>query len=78
MRWLDNRQIKTNMGTMLIGKSTSHVERGVTLVEETGTALHKILEKVTWVTGAMTEFAASADEQANGLAQVNSAVNQMD
>ncbi len=62
----------------LIGTSTLHVGRGVTLVRETGSALVHILDRVTRINGAVTEIAASAQEQASGLAQVNTAINQMD
>lgn len=62
----------------LIGASSSHVGRGVTLVKETGAALNRILGQVTQINGAVSEIAASAQEQASGLAQVNTAVNQMD
>ena len=62
----------------LISTSTSHVGRGVTLVQQTGTALSRILGQVTQMDVAMNEIAASAQEQATGLGQVNTAVNQMD
>ena len=62
----------------LIGASTTHVGRGVTLVRETGTALGRILGQVRQIDGAVAEIAASAQEQASGLAQVNTAINQMD
>ena len=62
----------------LIGASSSHVSRGVTLVSETGTALGRILSQVRQINDAVNEIAASAQEQASGLAQVNTAVNQMD
>ena len=62
----------------LIGTSTLHVGRGVTLVRETGRALVHILDQVTRINGAVSEIAASAQEQASGLAQVNTAINQMD
>ncbi len=62
----------------LIGTSSAHVGRGVTLVRETGAALGRILGQVTQINGAVSEIAASAQEQASGLAQVNTAVNQMD
>ena len=62
----------------LIGTSSSHVGRGVTLVQETGAALGRILGQVTQINRAVSEIAASAQEQASGLAQVNTAVNQMD
>ena len=62
----------------LIGSSTSHVGRGVTLVQETGAALGRILGQVTQINGAVAEIVASAQDQASSLAQVNTAVNQMD
>ena len=62
----------------LIGSSSAHVGRGVTLVRETGAALTRILGQVTQINGTVGEIAASAQEQATGLAQVNTAVNQMD
>ena len=48
------------------------------LVGQTGTALEKIVAQVAEITGLVTEIAASAREQSTGLAEVNSAVNQMD
>ena len=62
----------------LIGASSSHVGRGVTLVRETGAALSRILDQVTQINRTVSEIAGSAQEQASGLAEVNTAVNQMD
>ncbi len=62
----------------LISASTGHVGRGVALVGETGAALGRILGQVTQINTVVTEIAASAHEQAAGLAEVNTAVNQMD
>ena len=62
----------------LIGASTLHVDKGVFLVRQTGTALSRILGQVTQIDGAVSEIAVSAREQASGLAQVNNSVNQMD
>ena len=62
----------------LIGTSSAHVGRGVTLVRETGAALGRILGQVTQINQAVSDIAASAQEQASGLAEVNTAVNQMD
>ena len=62
----------------LIGASSTHVGRGVTLVGETGAALSRILGQVNQISGAVTEIAASAKEQASALAQVNTAINEMD
>lgn len=62
----------------LISTSTRQVEQGVDLVGQTGSALEKIVNQVAEITGLVTEIAASAREQSTGLAEVNSAVNQMD
>jgi len=50
----------------------------VDLVGETGKALERIVSQVTEINGLVTEIAASAKEEALGLAQVNTAVNEMD
>lgn len=63
---------------VLISASTGQVGAGVKLVGETGQALHRIVDRVAEIDSLVTEIAASAQEQAVGLAQVNTAVNQMD
>ncbi|WP_421736857.1 methyl-accepting chemotaxis protein [Caulobacter sp.] len=67
------KEIKT-----LIATSSAHVERGVKLVGETGRALTGIVEKVAEIDSLISEIAKSSQEQATGLHQVNTAVNQMD
>jgi methyl-accepting chemotaxis protein len=67
------KEIKT-----LIAASSTQVDSGVTLVGETGTALGRIVEQVAKLNVLIAEIAASAQEQASGLHQVNTAVNQMD
>jgi methyl-accepting chemotaxis protein len=47
-------------------------------VGETGQALERIVAQVADITTVVSEIAASAQEQATGLHQVNIAVNQMD
>jgi methyl-accepting chemotaxis protein len=54
------------------------VERGVRLVGETGHALGRIQAGVAEMNAVICDIAASAAEQAHGLAEVNLAVNQMD
>jgi methyl-accepting chemotaxis protein len=54
------------------------VGSGVKLVGQTGEALQRIVDRVAEIDGLVSEIAASAQEQAVGLAQVNTAVNQMD
>ena len=48
------------------------------LVDRTGQALERILGQVGELSTIMTEIAASAQEQAAGLDQINTAINQMD
>ncbi|MBW4024096.1 MAG: HAMP domain-containing protein [Proteobacteria bacterium] len=67
------KEIKT-----LISASGRQVETGVRLVGETGKSLERIVEQVARLNGLIADIAASAGEQATGLAQVNTAVNQMD
>ena len=62
----------------LISASTEQVAQGVGLVGETGKALERIVTQVTEINGLVSEIAASAKEEALGLAQVNTAVNEMD
>jgi len=62
----------------LISTSTSQVAEGVSLVGETGQALHRIVAHVDDISKLVGEIAASAKEEATGIAEVNTAVNQMD
>ena len=63
---------------VLISASTTQVNAGVNLVGQTGEALQRIVSRVAEIDGLVSEIAASAQEQATGLQQVNTAVNQMD
>ncbi len=67
------KEIKT-----LIHASEQQVQRGVTLVGETGAALGRILSKVGTISQVISEIATSAQQQATGLAEVNTAVAEMD
>ncbi|MDQ0454914.1 methyl-accepting chemotaxis protein [Rhizobium paknamense] len=62
----------------LIATSSEQVQRGVTLVESTSQTLGGIVTKVAEIDRLIAEIASSAAEQANGLREINSAVNQMD
>jgi len=62
----------------LISASTQQVEQGVGLVGQTGEALQRIVSQVAEIDSLVSEIAASAQEQATGLHQVNTAVNEMD
>ena len=67
------KEIKT-----LIVDSSRQVGEGVDLVGKTGAALRGIVEKVGAIDILVDEIAASANEQASALGQVNVAVNQLD
>jgi methyl-accepting chemotaxis protein len=62
----------------LICNSTTEVESGVKLVRETGEALKTIEKYVISINQHMDAIATSSREQSLGLAEVNTAVNQMD
>ncbi len=62
----------------LISTSATQVGEGVELVAQTGKALERIEAKVSELANVMADIAASAQEQATGLQQINTAVNQMD
>ncbi|MFC7377524.1 methyl-accepting chemotaxis protein [Brevundimonas sp. GCM10030266] len=67
------REIKT-----LISASGAQVKDGVVLVRQSGEALTGIVSRIGEITELMGEIRASTQEQASGLAQVNTAVNDMD
>ncbi|HZG27330.1 MAG TPA: methyl-accepting chemotaxis protein, partial [Ensifer sp.] len=62
----------------LINTSNTQVEQGVKLVGETGKALETIVAEVQEINRHVLALVESAQEQSSGLAQINTAVNQMD
>ncbi|RTL62581.1 MAG: PAS domain S-box protein [Hyphomicrobiales bacterium] len=62
----------------LISTSSAEVAQGVRLVAATGKALEQILAQVSDINQVVVDIAAGAQEQATGLAQINTAINQMD
>ena len=62
----------------LISTSTDQVASGVQLVGQTGQALERIVTNIAEINKLVAEIAASAKEQAAGLHEVNSAIDQMD
>jgi methyl-accepting chemotaxis protein len=62
----------------LISTSTGQVDQGVLLVTQTGQALERIVAQVVDINTVVTAIAASAQEQATGLQQVNTAIATMD
>ena len=67
------KEIKT-----LIDTSNQHVGSGVRLVNQTGEALRGIVESINRMAQIIQQVASASQEQATGLAEVNSAVTQMD
>ena len=62
----------------LIGGSVRQVERGVSLVGQTGEVFHRIVEKVSSIGGLAAQISEAAHNQAGQLGQINSAVGDMD
>jgi methyl-accepting chemotaxis protein len=62
----------------LIATSAAEVDQGVEYVGKAGEALRAIAAEVEQIDGLVRAMAASAQEQARGLVEVNTAVNQMD
>ena len=67
------KEIKT-----LIETSSSQVGNGVALVNETGTSLGEIEVEITRINDHIQSIVTASTEQSNALAEINSAVNQMD
>jgi methyl-accepting chemotaxis protein len=63
---------------MRINASSQQVGEGVRLVGETGEALRRIIERIAEIDGLVAGIASSAEQQATGLQQVNTAVGEMD
>jgi methyl-accepting chemotaxis protein len=67
------KEIKT-----LIETSSTQVGTGVTLVNQTGTALGEIESQVSKINDLIQSIVTGAREQSTALAEINSAINQMD
>lgn len=67
------KEIKT-----LISTSVEKVEDGSALVAQAGQTMTEIVTSVQRVTDIMGEITAAASEQSDGIAQVNSAIAQLD
>ncbi len=67
------KEIKT-----LINASEAQVSEGVGLVNKAGDALASIATQVLQINGLIHQISSSSTEQAVGLREINSAVNQMD
>ncbi len=63
---------------LLINTSVDKVQGGSALVAQAGETMNEIVTSVQRVTDIMGEITAAASEQAQGIAQVNTAVNELD
>jgi len=61
-----------------ITASSTQIGTGVQLVGETGDALARIIHRIGEIDGLVANIAASAERQATGLHQINTAVSEMD
>ncbi|WP_440979113.1 methyl-accepting chemotaxis protein [Sphingomonas pseudosanguinis] len=61
-----------------IVSAIEHVRSGVTLVDETGNALQRIIGKVSDVSAVVDVIAKSSEQQAHSLSQVNIAIGEID
>jgi methyl-accepting chemotaxis protein len=67
------REIKT-----LIGDSTEKVDAGSRLVDEAGTTMRELLDRVGRVAGLVTQMASAGTEQSQSIDQVHQAIAQID
>jgi methyl-accepting chemotaxis protein len=62
----------------LITNSSSQVQEGVELVNRAGGSLNEIVESIKKVAQIVADIAVASNEQATGIDQINTALNQMD
>ena len=62
----------------LISASSAHVEQGVALVDQSGTALRSIVESVESIATQVSDIASSSQQQAQGLSEINQGMNNLD
>jgi methyl-accepting chemotaxis protein len=62
----------------LISASGEQVQQGVQLVRRTGEALERIIARVAAVSDLVSDISVSAREQATGLQEIDTVVNQLD
>lgn len=67
------KEIKT-----LIGDSVEKVDAGGKLVDQAGATMNEIVDSVRRVTDIMGEIMSAAQEQTQGIEQINEAISQMD
>ncbi|HZO45422.1 MAG TPA: methyl-accepting chemotaxis protein [Xanthobacteraceae bacterium] len=62
----------------LITNSSTQVQEGVELVNKAGASLTEIVESIKKVAQIVADIAVASNEQATGIDQINTALNQMD
>jgi methyl-accepting chemotaxis protein len=62
----------------LIQTSSSQVDDGVKLIDETGKVAERIVAQVVEIDALVLEMASSTKEQSTGLSEINTAISQMD
>ncbi|MBW4024071.1 MAG: HAMP domain-containing protein [Proteobacteria bacterium] len=62
----------------LIGSSSRHVETGVKLVSESGSALTRIIGRIDGINAVVGSMANAVHEQSTAMGEVNTAIGQMD
>ncbi len=62
----------------LISESANHVGIGVERMDQTQKALDEILSGIVAMSQSVSEIAVSANEQSSGIAEINTAVEQLD
>ena len=62
----------------LITNSSTQVQEGVDLVNKAGESLTEIVESIKKVAQIVADIAVASNEQATGIDQINTALNQMD
>lgn len=61
-----------------VTSASSHISVGVDLVDQTGQALSRIIERVVTVSTAIDSIAQASNDQATSLGQINVAIGEMD
>ncbi len=62
----------------LVNRSESQVDRGVTLIDQTGDALKTISMAVSGIVGQIEDIAGAAEDQSRGIADINEATSALD
>ncbi|MGQ4879636.1 methyl-accepting chemotaxis protein [Billgrantia sp. LNSP4103-1] len=79
VRTLASRSSEASRGIReLIDTSVSRTQSGASLVKSTGKTMQEIVTSIERITGVIGEISAGAKEQSQGIAQVNTAVSELD